>query len=182
MRLRVGTAAMVTALMVTLGPLVVPAGAASDLPSRPLCSPAEIHVSEAIDAASQGWGPLTLFLGSLRFTNQGPTCVLPAGRVSLRAELGLGKRHWPVGATSSGWASPHLLLRHPATASLFVRVDPVPPKGWKSGTPCPPAVFAGVLVRGPGAHWLRFVPLYPNPDYCSAYRLTIGTGTLQLGS
>lgn len=177
-----GTAAMVTALMMTLGPLMLPAGAASDVPARPLCSPAEIHVSEAIAAASQGWGPSTLFLGSLRFANQGPTCVLPTGRVRLRAELGEGQRHWPVGVTSSGWAASHLVLRHGAMASVSARVDAVPPKGWKSGTPCRRAIFAGVLVRGPGTHWLRYVPLRPNPDYCSAYRVTTGTGTLQLGS
>lgn len=181
MRLRVGVAVAVAVVFVVTDALAASASASST--SAPaLCAPASLHRSEAIATASQGWGPLTLFLGSVRFTNTGPTCVLPSGRVSLRAELGVGQRHWPVGTASAGWFSQRLVLRHGATASVFARVDAVPPKNWRSGTPCAPALFAGVLVRGPAPRWVRFVPLYPNPDFCSAYHLTTSAGVLQLGS
>ena len=183
MRLRVGVSVAVVAAFVVTGSLTASASASASSTSVPaLCVSNSLQRSETIATASQGWGPYTLFLGSLRFTNTGPTCVLPSGRVSLRAELGVGQRHWPVGTASAGWFSRHLVLRHGATASVFARVDAVPPKNWRSGTPCPRALFAGVLVRGPAPRWVRFVSLYPNPDFCSAYHLTTSAGALQVGS
>ena len=181
MRLRVGIAVAVIAVSVAAGPVASSVSASSGA-TPALCAPALLHRGETIAAASQSWGPFTLFLGSVRFTNAGPTCVLPSGRVGVRPELGEGQRHWPVGTNSSGWFSERLVLRHGATASVFARVDAVPPRNWRSGTPCAPALFSGVLVRGPAPRWVRFVPLYPNPDFCSAYHLTTSVGVLQLGS
>lgn len=181
-RLLAGAAASLIVLSVTAGPLSSPLSEASGRTAQVTCSPSSLHVSEVVATASQGWGPFTLFMGTLRFTNTGSTCALPAGRVSTRAELGEGKRHWPIGAASSGGFSPRIILRHDAVASVSARVDAVPPKGWKSGTPCAPAIFAGVLTRGPTLGWVRFVPLYPNPAFCSAYLLVTDTGTLQRGA
>lgn len=181
-RLLAGAAASLIVLSVSAGPLSSPLSEASERTAQARCPPSSLHVSEVVATASEGWGPFTLFMGTLRFTNTGSTCALPAGRVSTRTELGEGKCHRPIGAASSGGFSPRIILRHGAVASVSARVDAVPPKGWKSGTPCGPAIFAGVLTRGPTPGWVRFVPLYPNPAFCSTYLLVTDTGALQLGA
>lgn len=154
-----------------------PLAAASSMGA--LCSPSTVRVTTIVDNASQGWGPFTLFLGSVRFTNRGVACVLSAGKVTTRTEVGYPGHPSPIGASSSGLRSSRITLSRGASASVQVRVDGSHRRGWSAKLPCGPRMSAaGLLVTGPGWFRGRFVAFAHSTSYCGL-RLFTSTGTLQ---
>lgn len=153
--------------------------AASAAPSAFQCSPSAIRPTAVTDDASQAWGPFTLFLGTVRFTNRGATCVWPVGRVTTRTAVGYPGHHSPVGASSSGFLSRPVTLPRGTSASVQVRVDGTRPRGWNSGLPCGPRQSAvGLLVTSPPWLHATFVAFAHARDYCGL-RVFTSTGTLQ---
>lgn len=147
---------------------------------RVLCSPSAFHLSTVANDRSQGWGPTTLFLGTVRFTNLGATCVLPAGRMSTRAETGSSRQFTlGIGAGSSRTTG-RLVVPRGRSATMFVTVTAVPPTDWNSSNHCPGIPIWGLLVKGPTRIWARPVAFSKLRGYCGAFHVATHTGLLQL--
>ena len=180
MRVQVTVGMALALVLATVAPVLPLLPDPSGASERVLCSPSAFHLSTVANDRSQGWGPTTLFLGAVRFTNLGVTCVLPAGRMSTRAETG-SPRQFTLGiGAGSSRTTGRLVVPRGRSATEFVTVTAVPPTGWNSSNHCPGIPIWGLLVKGPTRIWARPVAFSRLRGYCGAFHVATDTGLLQL--
>lgn len=182
MHIRAVAVATFAAALSAVVPMGTRALAASDMPTRVLCAPAALHLSETIAPAAAGWNHSTIFLGTVHFTNTGPKCVLPASLMRARAEVSFTGDQKPGGPWSDDVDTTRQVLGRGTTVSFSVRVQRVPGAGYVPLATCPEAVFRGLLAAGPFSSGSRYLSLYPNAPFCYAYQLDTHVGSLRLGS